>query len=154
MNDVVQVQVDNKMEVDLENIVPYEGGNLKQYVVKDTEGRILVSEGRTWKAAKRHMNEIFKDKGTTLEKLKELIEKNQKICLKNSNRNDNERKLKMYLHLNSIPKCAVSYAVMGNLVIDIVQLDKVLRVPDGASTHDFILNNYGKEALDLTLEMI
>jgi len=43
---------------------------------------------------------------------------------------------------------------MGNLVIDIVQLDKVLRVPDGASTHDFILNNYGKEALDLTLEMI
>ena len=60
----------------------------------------------------------------------------------------------MYLHLHNIPKCVVSFVLMGNMVIDIIKLDEMLQVPDGTSTHDFILNNYGKEALDLVLEMI
>ena len=52
------------------------------------------------------------------------------------------------------PKDFLLYAVGNGLCLDVIQLDKKLRTPDGVSTNDYILSNYGQQALDMVKNMI
>jgi len=52
------------------------------------------------------------------------------------------------------PRDYFLYIVGAGLTLDVIALDKRLRTPDGISTNDFILKNYGQHALDLVRQMV
>lgn len=45
-------------------------------------------------------------------------------------------------------------ACFGYVVIDVIALDSALKVPDGISTKDFIVNEYGNDAAQLVSNWI
>jgi len=52
------------------------------------------------------------------------------------------------------PMDSLMYYCGCGMQIDVIALDKKLRTPDGISTTDYILNNYGQDALDMVKRMI
>ncbi len=52
------------------------------------------------------------------------------------------------------PRDFLMYAMGCGLCMDVIALDKKLRTPDGTSTNDYILSNYGKAALAMVGQMI
>jgi hypothetical protein len=54
----------------------------------------------------------------------------------------------------SPPRDVLSFLLIRRLDLDVIALEKELQVPDGTSTHDFILNKYGERALDLVQKMM
>lgn len=52
------------------------------------------------------------------------------------------------------PRDFLMYAMGCGLCLDVIALDKKLRVPDGISTNDYILTQYGEEAVTMVQKMI
>jgi len=52
------------------------------------------------------------------------------------------------------PRDFLMYACGYGLQLDVIALDKKLRTPDGISTNDYILANYGQYALEMVKQMI
>lgn len=52
------------------------------------------------------------------------------------------------------PRDFLMYAVGQGLCLDVIALDKKLHTPDGVSTNDYILKNYGELALIMVRQMI
>lgn len=52
------------------------------------------------------------------------------------------------------PRDFLLYAVGRGLSLDVIALDKKLRTPDGISTNDYILREYGEQALAMVRRML
>jgi len=52
------------------------------------------------------------------------------------------------------PRDFLLYSCGHGLSLDIIALDKKLRTPDGVSTNDYILKEYGQAALNMVQSMI
>jgi len=52
------------------------------------------------------------------------------------------------------PKDFLLYAIGQGLSLDVIELDKRLRTPDGISTNDYILQQYGDKTLEMVKNMI
>ena len=52
------------------------------------------------------------------------------------------------------PRDFLLYAFGCGLSLDVIALDKKLRTPDGISTNDYILQQYGQTAVDMCHNMI
>ncbi len=52
------------------------------------------------------------------------------------------------------PRDFLMYACGCGMQLDVINLDKKLRTPDGISTNDYILTTYGSTALDMVKRMI
>ena len=52
------------------------------------------------------------------------------------------------------PRDYLLYHFGCGLSLDVIALDKKLRTPDGTSTNDYILNNYGPDAVAMIKAMI
>jgi len=52
------------------------------------------------------------------------------------------------------PRDFLLYALGHGFSLDVIALDKKLRTPDGISTNDYVLKEYGEQALDMVKRML
>lgn len=157
---ILKIKVDNKPEIELpelegverEKTVKGKIKRTKQFVVKGT--KVLCSEGTSWKKAKERFNELSIENKLTLEKFKELCATAVREDLKEKNWGHNSEKLKKLLGIYTVPFCRFCLCIAGKHVLDLVELDKMLGVPETVSTKEVVFNLGGQEAVDLVEAMI
>lgn len=157
---ILKIKVDNKPEIELpelegvetEKTVKGKIKRTKQFVVKGT--KVTCSGGTSWKKAKESFNELSIENKLTLAKFKKLCATAVRLDTKEKNWESNSAKLKKLLCIYSVPVCRFCLCITGRHVLDLVELDKMLGVPETVSTKEVVFNLGGQEAVDLVEAMI
>jgi hypothetical protein len=119
------------------------------WIAETTKYHLVSANGNTRKECAQNLKE--KCENTKPEDLLEMIEYARKRKIKRRMFEDT-RIVEMFYNIFGFNlKNVTDFLCYG---IDVIKLDKILKVPDGISTNDFITQKYGEKATKLVKHLI